>query len=119
MASLIERGQQLSKRLIRENKQGVTVYNHPGSEGDPFNPPTPGFSYDVDAVETPESIKKEYVVGGYVVASDRVISVAPFGAEPDMSGTMDINGDTYQIVMVKAATLEPDTPVIWRIGCRK
>ena len=99
--------------------QGVLVYNAPGDPGDPFNPPTDGQDYPVKGWNITGNKRNKYIEGGYIIASDVLLSVVPFGVKPSMSGTMTINGEIHQIVFVDPATIDPDNPVVWRIGCRK
>lgn len=100
-------------------QQGVLVYSAPGTEGDPFNPPTDGQDYPVQGWNITGNKRNKYIEGGYIVASDVLLSVVPFGVVPTLAGTMSINGVVHQIVMIDPATLDPDNPVVWRIGCRK
>jgi hypothetical protein len=114
MSAFYDRMQSTASRLLTKYKQGAVVYNAPGSDGDPFNPPTPGQSYPVSAVQ------QTYIDGGYIVATDILLAVAPFEVEPTLSGTMTINGETYQIVMVDSPTVLPaDGQLVWFVGCRK
>lgn len=99
--------------------QGVIVYNAPGTEGDPFNPPTAGVDYPISGWNITGSKRNKYIEGGYIVSSDVLISVVPFSVAPVMSGKITINGNAFQIIMIDPATLDPDNPVVWRIGCRK
>lgn len=119
MTDFYTRMQQTSQRLLTKYKQGTVVYNAPGSDGDPFNPPTAGQSYPVSAVQAQGRDKQTYIDGGYIVATDILLAVAPFDVEPTQSGTMEINGDTYQVVFVDSPTVEPSSPVAYFIGCRK
>jgi len=120
VADFYERMQATSKRLLTKYKQGAVVYNAPGSDGDPFNPPTPGQSYPVSAVQAQGREKQTYIDGGYIVATDILLAVAPFEVEPTQAGTIDINGDEYQIVMVDSPTVLPaDGQLVWFVGCRK
>lgn len=120
MADFYGRMQQTSQRLINKFKQGDVVYNAPGTPASPFNAGTDPTPYPVDAVEAPAKDKKTYIDGGYIVATDVLLVVSPFGIEPTQSGTMQINGDIYQIVMVDSPTvLPPSDQLVWRIGCRK
>lgn len=99
--------------------QGTLVYNAPGTEGDPFNPPTAGQDYPVQGWNITGNKRNKYIEGGYIVSSDVLLSVVPFGVVPTLAGTMSINGVVNQIVLVDPATVDPDNPVVWRIGCRK
>ena len=118
--SFYQRMQATSQRLISRFKQGTVVYNEPGGNADPFNPAPAGTPHTVDAVQAPEGRKKTYVDGGYIVATDVLLAVAPFGVEPVQAGTVDINGERYQVVMVDSPTvLETTDQLVWFIGCRK
>ena len=117
--SFYQRMQGTSRRLINQFKQGAVAYNAPGTEGDPFNPPTAGTSYPVDAVQSSGNRKKQYVDAGYIVGTDILLAVSPFAVEPSQSGTLTINGEQHQIVMVDNPTIEPESPLVWFIGCRK
>ena len=119
MSAFYQRMQATSQRLIKRFNQGAVIYNAPGDPGDPFNPPTAGTSYPVDAVQAPASRKKTYIDGGYVIATDVLLAVSPFAVAPSQSGTMTINGEVYQVVMVDSPTVEPESPLVWFIGCRK
>lgn len=120
MTDFYTRMQATSKRLLTKYKQGTVIYNAPGSDGDPLNPPTAGQSYSVDAVQAQGSDKQRYIDGGYIVATDILLAVAPFDVEPTQAGTMTINGDEYQIIMVDSPTVLPaDGQLVWFIGCRK
>lgn len=120
MTDFYTRMQETSQRLLTKYKQGTVVYNAPGSEGDPFNPPTPATPYTMNAVQAQGSEKQTYIDGGYIVATDILLAVAPFEVEPTQSGTMDINGDVYQVVMVDSPTVLPaEGQLVWFVGCRK
>lgn len=119
MTDFYNRLQQTSQRLIKQYGQGTITYNAPGSEGDPFNLPLPGQSYPVDAVQSQGDRKKQYMDGGYIIATDILLAAAPFEVEPTQAGTMTINGDEYQVVFVDSPTVEPSAPVVYFIGCRK
>ena len=99
--------------------QGVIVYNAPGTPGDPFTAPTSGLSYPVKGWNITGRTRNKYIDAGYIIASDLLIAVVPFAVKPEVSGTITVNGVEHQIVMVDGATIDPDKPVVWRIGCRK
>ena len=109
----------LEYELDSAAKQGLLVYNAPGTDGDPFNPPTQGQDYPVKGWNITGDKRNKYIAGGYIVSSDVLVSVLPFEVEPTLSGTMTINGVVHQIIFVDPATLDTDHPVVWRIGCRK
>lgn len=120
MTSFYQRMQATSQRLISKFKQGTVIYNEPGAAGTPTTPPGPETPHAVDAVQAPESRKKTYIDGGYIVATDVLLAVAPFGVEPTQAGTVSINGEVYQIKMVDSPTvLETTGQLVWFIGCRK
>ena len=119
VADFYNRMQATSQRLISRFKQGAVVYNEPGGSADPFTPAPAGTPHTVDAVQAPESRKNTYIDGGYIVSTDILLAVAPFGVEPVQAGTVDINGETYQIVFVDSPTVEPSAPLVHFIGCRK
>lgn len=119
--SFYDRMQATSKRLINKFKQGTVIYNHPGAiSGDSWNP-TVGAStaYPASAAEVQGKRKKTYIDGGFIIATDILLIVAPFDVDPVMSGTMSINGVDHQIIMIDNPTIDPDSPLVWFIGCRK
>lgn len=111
--------QATSQRLIKQFSQGIVIYNEPGGNADPFNPAPAGTPHTVDALQAAHSRKSTYVDGGYIVATDILLAVSPFGVVPTTAGTMSINGQVYQIVMIDNPTVEPDSPMLWFVGCRK
>jgi len=119
VADFYSRMQVTSQRLLKKFKQGTVIYNAPGSAGDPFTPATAETPYGVDAVQAPASRKKTYIDGGYITATDILLAVAPFVVEPSQAGTMSINGEVYQVVFVDSPTVEPASPLVWFVGCRK
>jgi hypothetical protein len=119
VAEFYPRLQLTSQRLLKKFKQGTVIYNAPGSAGDPFTPATASTPYGVDAVQAPAGRKQTYIDGGYITATDILLAVAPFAVEPSQSGTMNINAVVYQIVFVDSPTVEPASPLVWFIGCRK
>ena len=119
MSDFYQRMQATSQRLIGKFSQGSVVYNEPGGEADPFNPAPAGTPHPVDAVQAPEGRKRTYVDGGYIVATDILLAVAPFGVGPTQAGTVSINGEVYQVVLVDSPTVEPSAPLVHFIGCRK
>lgn len=120
MAKLTERGQALAKRLISENAQGSTVYVQPGDTTGPAFDPTvgPPTRHNVSAVQINGGIRDSYVSGGSILESDILLNVAPFETNPKLEGIMEINGKDYEIVHVSPSTVDPDTPIVWRVGCR-
>lgn len=117
--SLYDRGRATASRLLEQYAQGTVIYNEPGSTGgDPWNP-TPGAStpYPVNTTKMQGREKNQYIEGGYIVSSDVLLFVAVFDVEPTLSGTMTINGQEHQIVMVNPVTnVQP--PMGWHVGCR-
>lgn len=109
----------LAQEVAAVAAQGDLIYSEPGGGGDPFNPPTAGQDYPVQGWNITGNKRNKYIDGGYIIASDVLLSVVPFGVVPTLAGAMSINGVVHQIVMVDPATLDPDNPVVWRIGCRK
>lgn len=121
MADFYAKMQATSKRLIDKFAQGAVVYNEPGATtGDPWDPvegsPVP---HEVKAVQAPADRKKQYVDGGFIVATDILLAVAPFDTDPTLDGSMTINGEEHQIVFVDSPTVDPANPLAWFVGCRK
>lgn len=120
MSSFYDRMQATSQRLIKRFKQGTVIYNHPGGEATPFDPAPADTPYTVDAVQAPDTRKRTYIEGGYIVATDVLLAVSPFGVEPVQDGTVSINGEVFQIVMIDSPTVLPATgQLVWFIGCGK
>lgn len=101
--------------------QGVLVYRAPGAATGPEWDPQPGTptDYPCKGWNITGEKRNKYIAGGFIQSSDVLISVTPFAVAPTLDGVMSINGVDHQIIMVDPATLDPDNPVVWRIGCRK
>lgn len=121
MSNFYTRMQATSKRLINKFKQGSIIYNQPGVLGGDSWDPTIGTStpHNVDGVQAQGDKKKKYMEAGFIIGTDILLVVAPFDVSPDMAGTMSINGEEHQIIMIDNPTIEPDSPLVWYIGCRK
>lgn len=110
---------QVASELLADFSQGTIVYQEPPTTSGPdYNPVvTPGAEHSVAGIKVSGHRKNTYVEGGYIQASDLMIMLPVFAAAPELSGTMTINGKTYQIIMVDPIT-EEVPPVGWYIGCR-
>lgn len=115
--------QGVATELLGEFKQGEIAYLEPQSGGgdpDPWNPqPGEPRRHPVSAAKASGERLKKYIAGGYITTTDALLVVEAFGVDPKMSGLMEINGVKSQIVMVDPATLDPQNPVAWFIGCRR
>lgn len=113
--------QDVASELLAEFSQGTIAYVEDGPPtGDPWAPgPGAPVSHPVNAVRVAGKRLQTYIDGGQIVATDVLLAVSVFDADPKMSGRMNINGEDYQIVMVDKSTLEPTAPIAWFVGCRK
>lgn len=111
--------QALALEVDMVSGQGNLIYTSPGSEGDPFTPPTPGQDYPVKGWNITGSTRNKYIDGGFIVTSDLLLAIVPFGVKPEMGGTVSVNGVVHQIIMIDGATIDPEHPVVWRVGLRK
>lgn len=117
MSDFYQRMQGVSSKLLKKFNQGVIKYIEAGTTGgDPFNPtPTAPTEHPLDAVA--RGVEFKYIKDGYISASDIQVTSAVFGAEPTMSGVIEIDGKEKQIVAIQqipAAGL----PVSWLIFCK-
>jgi len=92
--------QKTASRLMKRFNQGAIQYEQAGAmSGDPWNPvqgaPT---LHAMDA--TVSGVAQEYVDGSTVLASDLMVSAGVFGALPDMSGAIIIDGKRHSIVRI-------------------
>ena len=109
----------LLSELTLNSEQGELLYLEPGEQsGSEYDPvigdPTP---HPVIGIKKSGKRKNEYIAGGYIEASDTLFMIAEFGTVPVLSGELEANGRTYQIIMVDPIT-EEVPPVGWYIGCR-
>ena len=117
MSDFFGRLQGTASRLMAQFKQGAVVYTITGPSTGPEWNPTPGtpVSYTLDA--TVQGVEADYVDGSLILATDKQVTCAVFGAEPSLAGTITIDGRVCQIVRVDK--VPGAGPVIaWRIFVR-
>ena len=97
--------------------QGTVVYTVTGPATGPAWNPTPGapVSYTLDA--TVQGVEADYVDGSLILATDKQVTCAVFGAEPSLAGTITIDGKVCQIVRVDKVP-GAGTVIAWRIFVR-
>ena len=117
MSDLYGRLQGTASRLMAKFKQGQVVYTITGAPTGPEWNPTPGapVSYTLDA--TVQGVEADYVDGSLILATDKQVTCAVFGAEPSLAGTITIDGKVCQIVRVDKVPGAGLT-IAWRIFVR-
>ena len=109
------------QRMVSEEmasvSQGTVVYTITGAPTGPEWNPTPGtpVSYTLDA--TVQGVEADYVDGSLILATDKQVTCAVFGAEPSLAGTITIDGKVCQIVRVDKVP-GAGTVIAWRIFVR-
>ena len=104
-------------RIMSNASQGTVVYTITGPATGPEWNPTPGapVSYTLDA--TVQGVEADYVDGSLILATDKQVTCAVFGAEPSLAGTITIDGKVCQIVRVDKVP-GAGTVIAWRIFVR-
>ena len=117
MSQFYDRLQGTASRLMAKFKQGAVVYTITGAPTGPAWNPTPGapVSYTLDA--TVQGVEADYVDGSLILATDKQVTCAVFGAEPSLAGTITIDGKVCQIVRVDKVPGAGVT-IAWRIFAR-
>lgn len=117
MADFYERLQGTATRLLTKFSQGAIVYNAAGATtGDEWNP-VKGIASQYPVKGTVSGVSKEYVDDATVQASDLMVSLAVFDVEPDMTGTMTIDGIDHQIIKIMQKPAA-GTTVAWSLIVR-
>lgn len=87
--------------VLSEFKQGVVVLTKttPGTP-DPETPWIPGTPTETEYTlsATVASVADEFVDGTTILATDDMVTAAPFGAEPGPGDTMTIDGNAVTII---------------------
>ena len=109
--------QKMASRRMAWASQGQVVYTITGAATGPAWNPTPGtpVSYTLDA--TVQGVEADYVDGSLILATDKQVTCAVFGAEPSLAGTITIDGKVCQIVRVDKVPGAGVT-IAWRIFVR-
>ena len=117
MSDIYGRLQGAASRLMAKFGQGQVVYTITGAPTGPAWNPTPGapVSYTLDA--TVQGVEADYVDGSLILATDKQVTCAVFGAEPSLAGTITIDGKVCQIVRVDKVP-GAGTVIAWRIFVR-
>ena len=117
MSDFYGRLQGTASRLMAKFSQGQVVYTIAGPATGPEWNPTPGapVSYTLDA--TVQGVEADYVDGSLILATDKQVTCAVFGAEPSLAGTITIDGKVCQIVRVDKVP-GAGTVIAWRIFVR-
>jgi hypothetical protein len=117
MSGFYGRLQGTASRLMAKYKQGQVAYTINGAPTGPAWNPTPGppVSYTLDA--TVQGVEADYVDGSLILATDKQVTCAVFGAEPSLAGTITIDGKVCQIVRVDKVPGAGVT-IAWRIFVR-
>ena len=118
--SFYPRMRSTAQRLISKYNQGTANYNHPSGKATPFTPGVTYTSYLVNLVQAPTGKKEYYEKGGHIQAADTLVAVAPFAIRPTIDGTLTLNDEEYQIVMVDSPTALPTgQKIVYFLGLRK
>ena len=117
MSDFYREMQGVASELLAEFSQGTVVYTITGAPTGPAWNPTPGapVSYTLDA--TVQGVEADYVDGSLILATDKQVTCAVFGAEPSLAGTITIDGKVCQIVRVDKVP-GAGTVIAWRIFVR-
>ena len=117
MSDFYGRLQGTASRLMAKFSQGQVVYTIAGPSTGPEWNPTPGapVSYTLDA--TVQGVEADYVDGSLILATDKQVTCAVFGAEPSLAGTITIDGKVCQIVRVDKVP-GAGTVIAWRLFVR-
>ena len=117
MSDFYGRLQGTASRLMAKFKQGQVVYTITGAPTGPAWNPTPGtpVSYTMDA--TVQGVEADYADGSLILATDKQVTCAVFGAEPSLAGTITIDGKVCQIVRVDKVP-GAGAVIAWRIFVR-
>ena len=118
MSGFYEEMAGVASELLEEFNQGVVRYIEPAPTTGPSYDPQPAGDptpYPVNA--TVRGVSQQYIQDGYISASDLQAMVSVFGAEPSMSGLLEIDGKEHQIIQVDAIPAS-GTTVAWRIFCK-
>ncbi len=87
-----------ASRLLNRFRQGAIAYRQPGTTTGPaFDPVVgPPTNYELDA--TAVGVSQKYINGTTIVAADKEVTAAVFGATPDTSGRIVMDGRELEIV---------------------
>ena len=117
MAEFYGRLQGTASRLMQRFKQGIVTYTITGPDTGPEWAPIPGapVTYALDA--TVQGVGDMYRNSTLIRESDLLVTCAVFGAEPELTGTLSIDGAVMQIVQVQQVPAA-GVPVAWKIIAR-
>lgn len=101
MSDFYGKMQGTASKLLKKFNQGVIRYAvEPVAGGDPWNPTSGAKVYNLlDA--TANGVQQKYVKEGYISSSDIQVTCSVFGAEPNGSGLVEIDGKEHQIIEVQ------------------
>jgi hypothetical protein len=111
----------VASSVLAEFKQGVVTLTHsvPGTP-DPETPWIPAdpteTTYTLDAVVSP--VGEQFIDGTTILASDEMVSAAPFGVEPEPGDTLSIDGVTVTIIK-QMRIPSAGTVVVWKWVVRR
>jgi hypothetical protein len=114
------RMQGVATKLLTRFNQGVMTLTKPGTTtpgSNPWDPPVVTDPVEYALQATAKGVSKELIDGTLIVATDIEITAAVFGAEPELTDPVTIDGKAVTVIKVWAVP-PAGTTVAWKFIVR-